>query len=69
MFGVDKFFNDVVSDPLGTATKIVTQPIVDVVDVFDGLTEGEIREKAALRLGADVVGGMALDEIIEAMSD
>lgn len=47
----------------------MTQPVRDGLDLLDGLTEGEIRTKAALRLGADVVAGMALSEIIEALQD
>lgn len=43
-------------------------PIDDALDVLDGLTEGEIRTKAAARLGADVVAGMALDEVIDALT-
>ena len=44
-------------------------PVRDGLDVLDGLTEGEIRIKAAARLGADVVAGMALEEILEALSE
>jgi len=55
------------SAPVGTTIGIVTQPIVDGCDLLDGLTEGEFRHKAALRLGADVVSGMAISEVIEAM--
>lgn len=53
------------SDLAGAAIDTVTQPLRDGLDVLDGLTEGELREKAALRLGADVVGAMALVELIE----
>ena len=60
---------DFVDDPVGYTVQTVTQPIVDAADVLDGLTEGEIREKAVLRLGADVVGGMALGEIIEFLTE
>lgn len=60
---------DFVDDPVGYTVQTVTQPIVDTADVLDGLTEGEIREKAVLRLGADVVGGMALGEIIEFLTE
>lgn len=42
-------------------------PVQDGLDILDGLTEGEIRTKAVARLGADVVAGMALSEIIEAL--
>jgi hypothetical protein len=47
----------------------VTSPIVDALDVLEGLTEGELRTHAALRLGADVVVGMSVAEIIEALKD
>ena len=42
-------------------------PVRDGLDILDGLTEGEIRTKAAARLGADVVAGMALSEILDAL--
>lgn len=45
------------------------QPVRDAVDVLDGLTEGEIRAKAIARLGADVVAGMALSELIEVLKN
>ena len=64
-----KIFDDFIDDPLGTVVKTVTQPIADGLDVLEGLTEGEIREKAVLRLGADVVAGLALSEVIELMVD
>lgn len=43
---------------------VALQPVRDVVDVLDGLSEGEIREKAAIRLGAEVVSGMAIGAVI-----
>ena len=42
-------------------------PVRDGLDILDGLTEGEIRTKAVARLGADVVAGMALSEILDAL--
>lgn len=63
---VTKTASDFVEDPIGTTVDVATQPIRDAVDVFEGLTEGEIRTKAALRLGADVVAGMAIEEVIDA---
>lgn len=74
MFGklIDKVANtvsDFADDPIGTTVDIVTQPMRDGIAVIDGLTEGELREKAALRLGADIAGGMALNELIEWYSD
>lgn len=58
-----------VDDPVGTAIDVATQPIVDGCDLLQGLTEGEFRHKAAMRLGTDVVAGMAVSEIIEALSE
>jgi hypothetical protein len=60
---------NVVDDPVGTTVDIIKQPIVDGCDLLDGLTEGELRYKAALRLGADVVAGMAIGELVELMTD
>ena len=57
--------SDFVSDPIGKTIDVVTQPIRDGLDVINGLTEGELRTEAAARLGADVVGGMAFNELIE----
>ena len=48
---------------------VATAPIRDGLDVLDGLTEGEIRMKAAARLGTDVVAGMALSELLEVLDD
>lgn len=62
-------FDDFISNPLRTVVKTVTQPIVDGFDVLEGLTEGEIREKAVLRLGVDIVAGLALSEVIELMKE
>lgn len=67
--GISKTVDDFVDDPVKTTLDIGMQPIVDGCDLLQGLTEGEFREKAALRLGTDVVAGMAISEVIEAMSD
>jgi hypothetical protein len=53
----------------GFIVDAVTAPIKDTLDVLDGLTEGELRTHAALRLGTDVVAGMAVSEILEALED
>ena len=66
MFG---FIDDLISDPVRTVTRAALSPVRDGLIVFQGLTEGELRTKAALRLGADVVAGMAVSEIIEALSE
>jgi hypothetical protein len=60
---------DFIDDPIGKSYDMVTAPIVDTLEVLEGLTEEEIRTKAALRLGADVVAGMALSEVVEYLCD
>ena len=64
-----KILEDFIDSPIDTTLKIATQPINDACDILDGLSEGELREKAALRLGMDVVSGMALSEVIEFLND
>lgn len=58
-----------ISDPIGTAVEAVTQPVTDTIDVLQGLTEGELRMKAALRLGTEAAASMAVAEIIEVLSE
>ena len=48
---------------------IATKPLRDAVDIVDGLTEGELRTKAIASLGADVVAGMAVSELIDWYND
>ena len=74
MFGnfidsVTKVVDSAVSDPVGFAVDTVTQPIRDAANVIDGLTEGELRLKAAARLGTDVALGMSVSELIEWYAD
>jgi len=56
-------------DLVDVVVDVALAPVRDGLDILDGLTEGEIRTKAAVRLGADVVAGMALSEVIEALSE
>lgn len=67
--GLFDIVDDFISDPIGTTVRTATQPIRDGLSVVDGLTEGELRVKAGLRLGADVAGGMALSELIDWYQD
>jgi hypothetical protein len=57
--------DDFVHDPINTTVRVVTQPLRDGIEVVQGLTEGELRVHAAARLGADIVAGMALSELVE----
>lgn len=51
-------------DLIEDVVDIVTRPVRDAVDILEGLTEGEIREKAAKRLGTEIVAGMATGAVI-----
>lgn len=62
-----KLFDEVssfIKNPYDKTIDIITQPIKDCCEIVDGLTEGELRGKAIIRLGADIVAGMTLDEVI-----
>lgn len=54
---------------LDTLVDGLTQPVRDGLDVLEGLTEGELRVRAAARLGADTVAGMTLSEILEYLQE
>lgn len=45
--------------------RAVFQPVADAVDLIDGLTEGELRERAAYRFGGAAVAGMTAAELVE----
>lgn len=62
---VPESVEDFTSDPLGYVVESAVNPVNDTFEVLEGLSEGEIRERAIMRLGADVVGGMALSEAID----
>ena len=66
--GITSTVSDLVEDPVGTTVGMAMQPVRDTLDLVEGITEGELRLKVAARLGADVVAGMALSEVIEAMT-
>ncbi len=50
---------------LDLIARAALKPLRDAADVLAGLTEGEIRSRAAIRLGADLVGGMALRDVVD----
>lgn len=54
-----------IDDPVGETIDTAIRPVNDTIDVIDWLSEGELRGKAILALGADAVSGMALGELIE----
>ncbi len=57
--------SEFVEDPISKTVDVVTQPVRDGLEVVEGLTEGELRVKAAARLGVDVASNMALGELID----
>ena len=66
---VSKEVGEFVDRPLGKTVEVATQPLRDGLDVLDGLSEGEIRTMAIARLGADVVSGMAIGEVIDMLNN
>lgn len=48
---------------------IVALPLTSGLDLLDGLTEGELRVKAALVLGTSVVIGMTLAEVVDYLAE
>lgn len=62
---VSKTVEEFADDPIGKSVDVALQPVNDGLEVLGGLTEGEFRTAAAMRLGVDVVAGMALSELIE----
>lgn len=62
-------FDDFVEDPVGQTIHHTTAPIRNSLDILEGLTEGEIRTMAVAKLGADVVSGMALSEVVDLLAD
>ncbi len=59
--------DDFIDDPIGETVDYALSPVNNTLDVLEGLSEGELRTLAALKLGADVVAGMALSEVIEVL--
>jgi len=48
---------------------IVTSPLTDAIEILSGLSEGELRERAILRLGASAIVGLDASEIIELLAE
>jgi len=56
-------------DLLGNIVDIVLSPLDDAIEILEGLTEGELRERAILRLGAGAIVGLGTDEIIGLLAE
>lgn len=61
--------DDFIDDPIGEIARRATAPIRDGAEVLHGLSEGELREKAAIRFGVDAIAGLGISEIIELLSE
>ncbi len=56
-------------DLIGDVIGIVLSPLDDAIEILEGLTEGELRERAILRLGADAIVGLGTSEIIDLLAE
>lgn len=56
-------------DLIGDVIGVVLSPLDDAIDILSGLSEGELREKAILRLGASAIIGLDTSEIIELLAE
>ncbi len=54
---------------LGDVVDIVLSPLDDAIEILSGLSEGELRERAILRLGASAIVGLDTSEIIELLAE
>ena len=54
---------------IGDVIGIVLSPLDDAIEILSGLSEGELREKAILRLGASAIIGLDTSEIIELLAE
>lgn len=54
---------------IGDVIDIALSPLHDAIEILEGLTEGELRERAILRLGASAIVGLDTTEIIELLAE
>ena len=54
-----------VRNPVKTTVNMALQPVRDTLIIIDGLTEGELRTEAILRVGVDSAVGMGVSELID----
>ncbi len=50
---------------LDLIARAALKPLRATAEVLDGLSEGELRARAAIRLGADLVAGMAFSDVVD----
>ena len=54
---------------IGDIVDVVLSPLDDAIEILSGLSEGELRERAILRLGASAIVGLDPSEIIELLAE
>ena len=54
---------------IGDVVGIILSPLDDAIEILSGLSEGELRERAILRLGADAIVGLGTSEIVELLAE
>lgn len=54
---------------IGDIVDVVLSPLDDAIEILSGLSEGELRERAILRLGASAIVGLDTSEIIELLAE
>lgn len=54
---------------IGDIIDIALSPLNDAIEILEGLTEGELRERAILRLGTNAIVGLGTAEIIELLAE
>ena len=54
---------------IGDIVDIALSPLNDAIEILSGLSEGELRKKAILRLGASAIIGLDTSEIIELLAE
>jgi len=65
---IGDFFDDAIdltSSIVDTTLNSSVNTITNTLDLIDGLTEGEIREKAILELGKEAVSNMTQSQLID----
>lgn len=59
---------DTINKVVNRGIDLVSEPARDSVEILEGLSEGELRAKATVRLGADVIVGLGSAEIIDLLT-
>jgi hypothetical protein len=64
--GAGKKVGRFIDDPVNETVNTVVSPVTNAIEIVDGLTEWELRERAVISLWADVAWPMGTSELIDA---